>query len=56
MHLSLLDRRCHPLLRSKLLLFLPNRVEHKRGDAKWDGAKETLVISLPVASGGLLGM
>lgn len=40
---------------SKLALFLPNRVDHKRGTAKWDGAKEALVISLPVAASGLLG-
>lgn len=32
----------------KLALFLPHPVRHQDGQAKWDAAKQTLTISLPI--------
>jgi len=47
----LLQKRIFPSHHnSKLLLYLPSPVDHKRGNAKWDTKKTALVISLPVAS------
>jgi len=34
----------------KLKAYLPERVDEQRGHAKWDGAKEELVVTLPVVA------
>jgi hypothetical protein len=47
-------RMMHPsLCYSKLALFLPNPVDHKKGSARWEAAKHVLVVSLPVMSTGI---
>ena len=34
--------------RSKLSTYLPYPCKHKEGNAKWDAAKDTLTVTLPI--------
>ena len=39
----------------KLKAWLPEKVDATKGNAKWDGDKETLVVTLPIVHEGLYG-
>ena len=39
----------------RLRTFLPMRVRHKEGVAKWDGAKGVLSVTLPIVQSAIFG-
>ena len=37
----------------RLCTYLPHEVDDQKGNAKWDGKKDRLSITLPIVRGGL---